>query len=395
MNPRLARGATALLAVVAVLAAPLAARADGGVVRDDDGTMENSVHVDYHDDYATKYLDLPGSILNGAVAATLHVYGAADGCTTNGQTQQLTVNYTYTVNFDPCQVFVNGVFSWASISVDWHWLVAGSTNTFHITETAGDWTTLNASYGIDSQHDYGRSDIHQSSTEFTGEIGGELMWYLEVFGGGMPATTVTPSTMYFGDVRVGSSGSQTITVRSSGTTDTTVSSVDVSLNPDIYSIGYDDCTGFPMRTGQSCSIVVTFRPIEAGARAGEVRIVSDAGTDYVALNGNGIANPDVTAPRSYFYTADNATLQLGDLVYGRSDDDRSSISTVIVTFTWLTLPLLGPTTSPATFDASGATWRTWSVRPPQVPGQYRVTVRATDSAGNQETPGSSITITVV
>lgn len=183
MVKKLAGTGVALGAAFAVIVAtPFAAHA-GGVVRDDDGTQDTVVDLDYGDDTAIKRLVLPGGITSGATSATLSVYAKADACGISGASQTLVVNGTPALHFNPCDVFSEASPSWASFSFSPSLLVDGATNSFQIYESAGDWTDRNAFYGVDSLRDYGRSDIYQFSSYFVGDIAGELMWYLTVGGG--------------------------------------------------------------------------------------------------------------------------------------------------------------------------------------------------------------------
>jgi len=174
-------GMAVAAALAIVVGTPLSASA-AGVVRDDDGVRDTFLDLDFVDDQAVKRLVLPSGILSGATSATLSVYGQADACGTVGASQRLVVNGTTEVDFDPCDYFSTATYSWATFPVSISSLTAGTSNTFEIYEIDGDWNDRNAFYGVDSSNDFGRSDIFQSSSYFTGDIGGELMWYLTVVG---------------------------------------------------------------------------------------------------------------------------------------------------------------------------------------------------------------------
>lgn len=179
---RRGRLGTALLTAAAlVLTAPLNAAATGGVVRDDDNELDRTVDLDYTDDLATKRLVLPAGILTGATSATLSVYGKADGCGgPTGNAQRLLVNNAAAVNFDPCLKWSTSDYSWATFTFPMTMLRQGTTNTFRILEIAGTWEDRNVFLGVDTDRDFARSDVHQASSAFTGDIPGELMWYLTV-----------------------------------------------------------------------------------------------------------------------------------------------------------------------------------------------------------------------
>ncbi|MGA8150082.1 MAG: choice-of-anchor D domain-containing protein [Terriglobales bacterium] len=84
--------------------------------------------------------------------------------------------------------------------------------------------------------------------------------------------SVSPSTMSFGNVAVGSSASQTATL-SAGSADVTVSSA--AWNGDGYSVSG---ITFPVTvpSGQNLKYTVTFAPSAAGSDPGSISLISDA-----------------------------------------------------------------------------------------------------------------------
>ncbi len=387
-------GAVAFAAVAMVATTPQLALAGGGTVRDDDGSRETYVDMDYTDDQAVKRLVLPSGIMSGATSATLTVLAQADACGTLGNSQSLLVNGTTAVDFNPCDKFSTAAFTWATFPISTGLLVDGATNSFEILEIAGDWTDRNAFYGVDSSTDFGRSDIFQASCCFTGDIPGELMWYLTVVApSGSPGMSVTPTSIAFGSVTVGSSSANnTVTVTSTGTATLTVSSVTVGgSHPGDFPKSSDGCSGASLSPGFSCTFQVRFAPSATGSRSATVSISGNAGTATVSLSGTGVG--DTTPPTSSFTTANGAILVSGGAVLGSSSDNWSGIWFVRVTFTPVTT-LLAPTTVTATLTGCTATSCTWSAPAPLVPGVYLVNARATDNAGNPENPGPAITIIV-
>ena len=99
--------------------------------------------------------------------------------------------------------------------------------------------------------------------------------------------SITPSSMAFGDVEVGTSITQNITFSNSGTGSLTVSQAAVS------GTGFT-MTGqtFPitLSAGQSTSVSLQFAPAVTGSTTGSVSLVSNASSSptSVALNGNGV-----------------------------------------------------------------------------------------------------------
>lgn len=146
-------------------------------IRDDDGERDNYVDMDFSDDTAVKRLAI-GS-LAGKTTATLYVCGKADACGSNiGAAHRLTANGATAVDYDPCTMWSTATYSWAAFSVPLSALTAGTENSFEIVEIVVDWTDRNAFLAVDSDTDNGRSDVHQSSSYFSGSISGELMWSL-------------------------------------------------------------------------------------------------------------------------------------------------------------------------------------------------------------------------
>jgi uncharacterized repeat protein (TIGR01451 family) len=100
-----------------------------------------------------------------------------------------------------------------------------------------------------------------------------------------PVITVTPDTLHFGSVLVGSSSApQAVTVGNAGDSPLTVQSATAS-GP--FAVSDDACTGAgAIPPGGTCQIAV-FAPAASGPAAGILTIASDGGTATVALSGSG------------------------------------------------------------------------------------------------------------
>lgn len=156
---------------------------------------------------------------------------------------------------------------------------------------------------------------------------------------------------------------------------------------------------------------VTVPVIAAGepAAGGQPPAQTDAGLDDAANVLGSVVPPappapgpgpapepgDETAPTSAFTTPDGAVIVSLDSapVTGTVTDGGSGVASVEVTFD-------GASTNTRTVEPScdGAARRncTWEVDPPGVAGTYEVSARATDRAGNVESPGPDpITVTIV
>ena len=103
--------------------------------------------------------------------------------------------------------------------------------------------------------------------------------------GTAPAASVTPASLSFQSQVIGStSNARTITLTSTGTGPLTVTTV-IATAP-FNQTG--TCIG-TIAPGSTCTISVTFSPTAIGAASGSVTITDNAGTQTVALTGNGSA----------------------------------------------------------------------------------------------------------
>ena len=96
---------------------------------------------------------------------------------------------------------------------------------------------------------------------------------------------VSPTSLSFGNVNVGSSASKNLTLSNSGTATVNVQSISVT------GLGFSisKATPFAVSAGQSTSVAVTFTPQTAGTANGNATFVSDAGNSpaSVSLTGAG------------------------------------------------------------------------------------------------------------
>jgi hypothetical protein len=108
--------------------------------------------------------------------------------------------------------------------------------------------------------------------------------------------TVSPTSVSFGTVNVGSSAQQSIRIMNSGQTFLAIRSVSVSGS---YFAITGIATPLPMRAGASFSFTAKFTPSAAGSQTGKVAIVTSSGeTVDVALSGNTPTNTVSIVPTS-------------------------------------------------------------------------------------------------
>jgi subtilisin family serine protease len=111
--------------------------------------------------------------------------------------------------------------------------------------------------------------------------------------------TVSPVSFNFGNIFVGASSEQDITVFNSGTEDLIIGNIAQS-NPAAapFSIVSDNCSGSTFAPGAACTLRVRFSPVTSGSFTDTFDIPSndpDENPVTVSLSGTGIAsNPDIT-----------------------------------------------------------------------------------------------------
>jgi hypothetical protein len=104
----------------------------------------------------------------------------------------------------------------------------------------------------------------------------------------------------FGDVALGGSVQQTLTVRNGNTNSSATAlalsglAISGSASAD-FTRGGTCTSSTSLASNQTCTVVLTFAPLSAGARTATLSVTSsNAGGASVALSGNGLALPDAT-----------------------------------------------------------------------------------------------------
>jgi hypothetical protein len=122
-----------------------------------------------------------------------------------------------------------------------------------------------------------------------------------------PALTVTPAQAKYGNVKLGSSGSQTFTLGNAGDAPLQIQAVVlIAGSPEVFPITNDGCSGQQVAVGSSCQITVGFTPIAAGDKDGSLFLItntSNPGVSTIGLSGTGtdstppaISPPGTTGP---------------------------------------------------------------------------------------------------
>ena len=179
--------------------------------------------------------------------------------------------------------------------------------------------TLNAGQNTSLNVSFKPSASEQVSGNITVATSQGASAVIPVSGGGVQAAlTVTPSSVSFGSVAVGSPNSQTIQLTNSGTGVLTISQVSVS------GAGYNmSALSLPLslNPSQSTTFNAVFAPASAGSVNGSISIVSNAPNSraVIGLSGSGVASSQLLS----FSTT--------SLAFGNVNTGSSATQTITVT----------------------------------------------------------------
>lgn len=174
---------------------------------------------------------------------------------------------------------------------------------------------------------------------------GALGWMLACRGVA-PAATITPEPVEFGNVPVGETASEPVTVTNSGTADLEISGLGVNADPDLaYGLGDDpdNCSTATLAPGDACTFEVDYSPGSPGLHQAVVQVFSNADPSPAAagLSGTGIAG---------VLAIDPAAIDFGDVDVGAD----SAVMTVNLDNAGdAALELLAPAAPAAPFEHTG------------------------------------------
>ncbi|MEM1044229.1 MAG: choice-of-anchor D domain-containing protein [Bacteroidota bacterium] len=109
----------------------------------------------------------------------------------------------------------------------------------------------------------------------------------------LPALSVSPTSIDFSNVPVGSSETRTVLLRSTGSADLTITSLPVSGDADVFDVTAPQLP-LTLPPGASDSLTVTFTPSVTQPFEGTLSVESNTFTRTVALEGTGFAGLTVT-----------------------------------------------------------------------------------------------------
>jgi hypothetical protein len=127
---------------------------------------------------------------------------------------------------------------------------------------------------------------------------------------GIPGLGVNPASLSFGDVILGSSATQNLTLSSTGTAALTISSITIT-GADAASFSADPSSpGSPLGPGATRTLVIRFTPAHTDAQNATLVIASDApGSPVsVSLSGTGVGTPALNTSA--------ASLSFGNVTFG-------------------------------------------------------------------------------
>jgi hypothetical protein len=105
---------------------------------------------------------------------------------------------------------------------------------------------------------------------------------------GTPAAVLSPTSLRFGNVRVGQSRVLTTTVRNPGTAPLRFTDIRLGGAAGYSRSGGTCSVATPVAQGASCTVTVTYRPGSRTRSLATLNVPSNAGADTVALSGRGI-----------------------------------------------------------------------------------------------------------
>lgn len=145
--------------------------------------------------------------------------------------------------------------------------------------------------------------------------GGQLSVALSGTGASSTIVQLTPTSIDFGSVEVGTTSSTLqVTVQNSSTSPVPISSVSVTAP---FALASNAC-GSSIAASSACQLTLDFAPTQTGAATGNLTLVASSGTETVALSGTGTALPtDTLSPSSLTFPGtiigQNSTAQVVQL----------------------------------------------------------------------------------
>jgi hypothetical protein len=201
-----------------------------------------------------------------------------------------------------------------------------------------------------------------------------------------PLVTVSPTSLSFGNVAVGStSAAKTVTLFNNQTTPLTISAIAVPLN---YSVSAPTCVS-PMSAGASCTISVTLTPSTLGALPPGQLTITDStspGLQAVTLTGTGITPLTLPSPTPSPLQPGNTTQPYNGAINASGGSESGYVFTVNGTQIPISsTPTAAPNADGLTFTNNGGN-TLFIGGTPSVAGTFTLNVSVTDSATDSAGP---------
>ena len=134
---------------------------------------------------------------------------------------------------------------------------------------------------------------------------------------GLPAVSIGPSSVDFGQANLGTSVSRTVTVMSSGGAPVAIQTATVT-GPDAseFTAGQDQCSGANLAPGASCVVEIIFRPSTLGSRSASLMLADAASGSPQSLSLAGVG-AGVAAVTLGPASVDFGQATVGDMVVRR------------------------------------------------------------------------------
>jgi hypothetical protein len=197
--------------------------------------------------------------------------------------------------------------------------------------------------------------------------------------GGGPIVTLTPTSLTWGNVVVGTTGvKKTVTLANTGTATLNISNI--AASGDFALVTSTKPCGSTLAVGANCKISATFTPTQLGARAGNITITDNApnSPQTVPLTGKGVA-PATLTPASATYAAQTVGTTSTAKTFTLTNNQSVALTGIVVSTTG---DFSVSTTTCTTSLAAKANCKISVVFTPQATGTRTGTLKAADSASN-------------
>lgn len=207
-----------------------------------------------------------------------------------------------------------------------------------------------------------------------------------------PLLVVTPGTVAFGSTELGTSRTQTITIRNDGDGAGLVGQTDLVGAGASDFVTETTCTGAQLFAGSTCSFTLRYLPAMLGSSTATLRIDTNGGLFEVPVTGTAV---DTTPPTT---TIDEGALPVKASLLTSITGTVADAGGVEATSVVFQDALGNRTPAGAVLDACSAGNRScaWSLVVPVLPpGSYAVRAFSRDRTGNLEGPGDTTTVLIV